>query len=247
MAGPGKASDFVIYDEEFYGGIYESVAQFLSVLNSSSSNTIRLVQQKMIGDYNKESFFADIDDFITRRDTTSTSDVTDLKMTQDEFIGVKINRKIGPIAQTLDAWRKLGKDQREMSFVLGNKVGEKQAQDYINTSILAVEAALAGQANLIYDASSVTPYSTLTHSHLIAGLSKMGDASSKIACWVMHSVPWFQLVGQTLVDKIGNVGDTTIFQGTTGTFKPACSGNRRPGACGHQRINRHLQRAWPGG
>jgi hypothetical protein len=214
----GKASDFVIYEEEFYGGVYESVAQFLSVLNSSSSNAIRLVQQKLKGQYNKESFFKTISNMITRRDTTSVSAVSDLAMTQGELIGVKINRKIGPIAQTFDAWRKIGEDQREMSFILGQTIGQSQAEDYVNTAILAVEAALAGQAALVYDASALTPTSTLTHGHLVKGLAKMGDASNKIVCWVMHSAPWFQLVGQTLTDKIGNVGDTTIFQGTTGSL-----------------------------
>ncbi|NIT55109.1 MAG: hypothetical protein GWN00_02320, partial [Aliifodinibius sp.] len=49
--------DFQIYHEQFYGGMYEELAQNVDIFNAASRNAIRLVTEDMIGDYNKESFF----------------------------------------------------------------------------------------------------------------------------------------------------------------------------------------------
>jgi hypothetical protein len=206
----GKGSDFVIYNDEFYGGMAEAIAQNLAVFNAASAGSVRLVANQLLGDYNKESFLQDVANLITRRDLTSVSAATDLAMTQAEFIGVKVHRKIGPATQTLDAWRKIGKDSREMSFKLGGMIGERKTQDMINTSIMAVEAALEGQASQNHDGTG----STLTHGLLNTALSKMGDAGNRVVAWVMHSASWYQLAGQSITDKITNVADVQIKEGT---------------------------------
>lgn len=206
----GKGSDFVIYNDEFYGGMAEAIAQNLAVFNGASAGSVRLVANSLLGDYNKESFLQDVANLITRRDLTSVSGATDLAMTQAEFIGVKIHRKIGPATQTLDAWRKIGKDQREMSFKLGGMIGERKTQDMINTSILSVEAALTGQAS--QNLAGIG--GTLTHTLLNNTLAKMGDAGNRVVAWVMHSTSWYQLAGQSITDKITNVADVQIKEGT---------------------------------
>jgi hypothetical protein len=211
----GKASDFKIYEEEFYGGMFEAVAQTTQAFNGASAGAMRLVARELKGLYEKESFLADISGLISRRDTTSVSSATDLAMTQGEFISVKVNRKIGPVAQTLDAWRKIGADQREMSFKLGQAIGERQAADYVNTAILAAETALAGQTNLVHTIGSS---GTMTHGALVSGMAKMGDASSSIVAWVMHSKPFHDLIGQSITDKIFGVANVAIYSGTVATL-----------------------------
>ena len=67
MAGAGLASDFKIYQEEFYGGMYERVAQMIQVFNGASRGSLQLVQKELKGDYNKESFLQDIATLITQR------------------------------------------------------------------------------------------------------------------------------------------------------------------------------------
>lgn len=212
--GIGQASDFIIYEPEFYGGVAEKVAQFLEVFNANSAGCLRIVPEAIVGEYNKESFFKSITNIITRRNTASVASVDDLPMSQDEIIGVKVNRKFGPISQTLDAWRKVGKDPREMSFILGGMFAEEQLKDYINTSIMALEAALSGQAANCYDGSA----GTMTHLKLVSGLSKMGDAQSRIIAWVMHSKVFFDLLGQSITDEVVNIADMAIAKGTVATL-----------------------------
>jgi hypothetical protein len=213
----GKATDFVIYQDEFYGGMYEKIGQNVNGFNGASKNAIKLVAKDRKGDYNKESFFKDISTLISRRDTTSVAAATILPMQQDEVIGVKVHRKIGPVEQTLDAWRKLGEDgQRAMSFKLGQMVGERKMKDYINTAILAVEGALE-----FYGATANFDYSgtgTINHGALVKGLAKFGDAAERLVCWVMHSKAYYDLVGQAITDKVYEVAGATIYSGTVPTL-----------------------------
>ena len=46
----GKASDFQIYHEQFYGGMYEELAQNVDIFNAASKNNIRLVPDFKIGE-----------------------------------------------------------------------------------------------------------------------------------------------------------------------------------------------------
>ena len=213
----GKASDFKIYQEEFYGGMYESIVQNVNAFNGASNNAIQLVAKELKGEYSKESFLKEISNLITRRDLTSVSAATDLAVTQGEFVGVKINRKIGPVAQTLDAWRKIASDPREMSFKVGQMVGQNKVKDYLNTAILAAETAISGQTALKNDITGGST-KTITHGHLVTTMAKMGDQASNIVCWVMHSKSYFDLIGQALTDKIVEVAGATIYSGNVATF-----------------------------
>lgn len=209
----GKASDFKIYQEEFYSGMAESVVQNTQVFNAASNGSIRLIAEVLRGDYEKNAFFKDIANMITRRDVTSIAAATDLPMTQGEFVGVKVHRKIGPLAQTLDAWRRIGKDSSEMSFQLGKMIGERQLLDYVNTTLIAVEAAIQGQAALVTSFAA-----TIDHSKMVDALAKMGDQAGRVVCWVMHSKPYYDLVKQSIADKIFGVANVSVYSGTAATL-----------------------------
>lgn len=213
----GKASDFAVYNDQVYGGLWEGTAQFADAFNAASANTIRVVASDRLGDYRYESFFKSISNVVSRRDTTSVSAATDLAMTQGENISVKINRKFGPVANTVDSWKKVGRDPQEMSFKLGQMMAEEQNLDMVNTAILAVEAAIQGQSAFNYDATGQSP-ATMAHKHLIQGMSKMGDFANRLRAWFMYSAPFFGLMSQSVTDNIYQVGGVTIINGAPITF-----------------------------
>lgn len=213
----GKKTDFIIYDEQFFTGMSEVVEQNANSFNAASNGAIQLVPQRLIGDYDKESFTKLISGLVTRRDVTSVAAATDSALTQGENVLVKINRKIGPVANTLDSFRKIGKDMQEMSFILGQQVGQAVAADYLNTATNALVAALGNVATLKYD-QTANATKTLNHSALVNGLALFGDASSKVAAFVMHSKPYFDLVQAAISDKIFEVAGVTIYSGTVATF-----------------------------
>lgn len=211
----GKASDFKIYEPEFYGGMVEAITQNVNVFNAASNGALRLVSAAQKGHYDKESFFKDIANLVTRRDITSVSAATDLAMTQDEIIAVKANRKIGPVTQTMDAFKKLGANPSEMSLVFGRMVGSRVVQEMVNTSVAALSSAVGGQAGLIH---TIAANGTMTHAALVSGMAKFGDAAGRLRAWVMHSKPYFDLFQQSITDKITNVADVVIVQGTPATL-----------------------------
>lgn len=209
-------ADFKIYPEQYYGGMYESIAQNINAFNGASNNALVLVNENIKGHYEYESFIT-FKDIINRRDITSIADAVDQNLSQDEYINVKLNRIIGPVAQTIDSWKKIDEDPETMSFILGQMVAEQKLQDYLNTILLATESAIDNVVELEYDATGES-VKTLTHSHLVKGMSKLGDRGERIVAWVMHSKPYWDLVGQAITDKVVNVADTVIYGGSPGTL-----------------------------
>jgi hypothetical protein len=211
----GKYSDVKIYEAEFYGGMNESVAQNVNVFNAASNGAIRLISIPQKGHYEKTSFWKDISGLVSRRDITSVAGVTDLAMAQDETVAVKLNRKIGPVGQTLDTWRKLGLNSSEMSFQFGKLVGDRVTKEWVNLALSAASAAIGAVGALVH---TISANGTITHGEMVKGSAKMGDAAGRVRAYVMHSKPFFDLLGQSLTDKIVNVADMVIFQGNVATF-----------------------------
>lgn len=210
----GKASDFQIYDEQFFSGMTEVVQQNLALFNAQSRNAIRLVPRRHRGDYIQESFVKEISSLISRRDTTSVGSATDLAMTQGEEKMVKLNRTIGPVAQTLDALRKIQINQNTFSFMLGQQIAPAVTQNMLNAGINAVEAALSGQAAVNYDATD----GTLAYADLVEGLNKFGDQAVKILAWVMHSKVANDLLKASVAGNVSNIADVAIFRAEIGGF-----------------------------
>lgn len=209
----GTRSDFKIYDEQYFAGQYERVMQTLEIFNGASNGAIVLESKLVKGDFEKKSFMKFISGLIARRDPTSVAAAADVKPTQGEFVGVKLNRRIGPASQTLDAWRKIGETPELFSFYLGRMVAEQKMQEMVNTAVRVIEAALQGQAAL-----NVTSAATMTHSDLVDAMALRGDRAQDIVAFVMHSKPYFDLVKQAITDKIFGVANVAVYAGTVATL-----------------------------
>lgn len=205
----GKASDFVIYQEYLRTRIAEVLAQNGEAFGAASRNAIRMTTESKRGDYEQASYFAAISGLITRRDNTSTASVTDLAMTMAELISVKLSRKIGPAAQTRDAFRKAtGRyTSTEFTGILATMAANGMQLEMLNTALLAVRAALTQQSASLHTQSSLGSLDTTT---LVDGLAKMGDQASRIVCWVMHSKPFYDLVKQQIVANITGVSNFAV-------------------------------------
>jgi len=211
----GTKANFVIYQEEFFGGYSEALEQNSNIFNAASQGAITIEPNRLKGDYEKESFVKNISNLITRRNVTSVADATDSAMTQDEFIGVKVNRKIGPVANTLDSFRKIASDPQEMSFLLGEQVGKASAVDMADTAARVLVAAITALGSgALHDGTAGTP----THTGLIDILSKMGDGERNVVAWMMHSKSYFDLMRQAVADKVFEVAGVTIYTGTVATL-----------------------------
>lgn len=197
------ASDFKIYQEQFFGGMTETLQQATDVMNSASRGAIAMTTERMKGDYEQESFFESLSTLVSRQDITSTSAATALKLTQDEIVRVKLHRKIGPVEVTRKAFLQIGEDPELASFILGTQTAQAVAENMLNSGLLAARVALANTAAVTNDVTAAA-VKTTTHTNLMRTLQKFGDKQSRIVAWVMHSTNWFDLG----VDGVENQIDT---------------------------------------
>lgn len=200
----GKASNFVVYQDQMRGGVVEQLTQASNYFNAAGG-VIALSSVSRRGDFAQETFFKNIANMIARRDTTSVATVADLLLAMDEIISVKLNRRIGPIAQTYDAFAKVAMNMTPegLSFLLGGMVGKAMQVEMLNSALRAARAALNNQAAVKF---TVPTSGTLQTASLVSGLAKFGDASSSVAAWVMHSKAWFDLVNYQISPSAN--GDT---------------------------------------
>lgn len=210
----GKASDMVIYQEEFQTGVVEKVTQFLQIFNEGTRGAIRLVPHALKGDYSKGAFFKDVASLVTRRDTTSVAAVTDLAMTQGEVISVKLNRKVGPLAQTLDAMKKAGLSQAEASRAFGQLAGERKMKDMVDSALRSVATAIQATSAMVSDVSVTTGTRVpATPARLNTAAALFGDSAQDIVCWVAHSQVNFDIIGGILAGSVTGLADVATIQG----------------------------------
>ena len=214
----GNKTDFKIYDKEFFGGMNEVLQQNTQVFNGASAGAVRLVTASLRGDFERTSFMKKVTGgTVSHRDITSTASVTPAKMEQGELVAPKINRRIGPNSNTLDAWKKIEQDPQMFSFYYGQQVAEDVAADWLNTLVLAGVTCMETETGMVYDATGETDPKLRTE-YLVRGLKKLGDKAQRVRAWVMHSNTFYDLVESQILDKVTNVADAVIYGGAPGTL-----------------------------
>lgn len=218
--GIGNASDFKIYQEQLWGGFQERYAQNLDLMNQASLGCIMLEAALKRGEFELASFFTRMSGLVSRRDTTSNAGLTDGKLAQGELVTVKVNRKIGPVSNTLDSFKKIGMaaSQEEISFRLGEQVAEDVLADQVNTAIGVGVAAVGGQSGLVYNAVD----GTLAPLDLNEGFALFGDAAARLRVIVCHSKVYHNLIGQAVTDKVYEVAGAVLRGAAPATFGRPC-------------------------
>lgn len=205
----GLASNMKVYQEYIPGRINELLAQQGNVFNDASRGALRLTTKSHRGDYVYESLFSNVSGLAARRDTTSVSGQTDTNLAQVEKVSVKLNRKIIPVAMTRDSFRKAFGNYSEMEFadIVAEQAANAMQIEMCDTALLAARAALKQQPFSYYTEGSLGSISTST---LIQSLAKLGDRADRIVCWVMHSKPFYDLIGSQVSANIAGVSNFNI-------------------------------------
>lgn len=216
----GTKTDFVIYNDEFHTGVTDKLEQAAIDMGESTGNTIRLVTQSILGDFEKSTFFDLVEDLVQERDPTSLADVAPSNLNQSETINPKVNRRIGPHQDTIDKFKKINADPAVMSFVLGQQFSVGVMLDYLNTGLIAVSTAIQSEAGMVYDqvADADATDKTLSPVSFNKGMSKLGDAGQRIRSWVMHSAPYYKLIENGITEKLTGMSDLLVYGGVPGAL-----------------------------
>lgn len=210
----GTKTNFIINNPFIYSGYTEMLTQFSQAFNEQSGGAIRLTAQSKRGEAEETTFFQNIANLITRRDPASTNDAADKNLDMASYKHVKLNRKVGPVAQTYDSFRKVGmpvsvpeSNQATgidmMDFVVGQQTAKGVQVEMVNTALRCLVTALRQVAALKH--VKTTANTTIDSVDLVSGLSKMGDAAAqKIGIWVMHSKQYYDLIKTQITSNLDN-------------------------------------------
>ena len=204
-----KLSDVFAYDELMATSFYERITQNTDAFNGASGGCIRMLNQNLTGDYEKQAFFKNISG-LSRRDVTSSAAVDPIKMTMDENISVKVKRKYGPVDVDRGAFRSMGMSPDEASVLAGQAMADEVKQEMLNTGIAAVDAALSAQTGVNLDVSAAGSGTKISHQNLNSALAQFGDASSNIKLWVMNGAAFHALLGSMLSGEAPQFNDSGI-------------------------------------
>jgi hypothetical protein len=205
----GDSTDMQIENEFVHAGWTETVAGTIDGFNAASRNTIRFITKQSLGHYEREDFFGEISGLVEHRVPTSVSAQTPTEFTELRQSKVKVPRRSKLVQNTLDSFQRIGMSENEMYFAIGQQVAKAQMQDMLDTAILALEAALDGQASQEHpDAGAI-----LSVEDLITGLSKMGDAGGQIIQWVQHSKSMYDLMADAVTNAIDSPASMVVIDG----------------------------------
>lgn len=210
-------TDMKFQDPFFYSGYSDVIQQAVEKFNGGSNGTITLTTNRKPGDYDYASFFANAGGLVSRQNQTSLGAATAIKLTQAENVGVKINRKIGPVEWTRSSFLKAGLSEDAIRVAAGEQAAKDVLADMLNNSIRAGRAALDNVAGSTY---TVPTNGTLNTTALNSGLALMGDQASRVSAFVMHSKVFFDLVGYQIAPANNGdmVANTAVVSGMPGTL-----------------------------
>lgn len=213
----GRPQDFKIFDDVLQTRNQERVAQVVNAFNQASGGAILLAQEGKTGDYAYESFFKAVDG-VGRRDPNSTSALTDIRLSGEENITVKLHRtytKNMLVSALMNMFPNASPE--EISFYLGENYADEKLKDMLNRVLIAGVAALTGETTNKLDITNETT-KTVNHASLVKSMAKLGDKGTEISALVMHSKPYYDLMGNAISDKIYDVGSNVIYSGSVATF-----------------------------
>lgn len=213
----GLHTNFQIYNDQVQTGFNETLIQETDAFNAASNGAIEMRPNRHEGYYEQDAFFKAVSGLVTRRDLTSDPAVaiTDLALTQDEFVRVKLFRKIGPIAQTRGSFRTILRDPGEFSVLIGQQAAKATAIEMLNQGLRAAISAIGGQAPLVLNITAASPTDTISSDVLVQTLGLAGDSANDIVMFAMHSTAYFRLVrAQISAHGFDSVAGVNIATGT---------------------------------
>lgn len=214
---------FVLLDQSFHSGMMLALAQNLNVFNAASRGAITLKDRRLPGQYVNNVGWNLTEDVWTRRDPTSIAAAAsgDRKSLGElNKIGVICHTKaivensLGNLAQSMG--QDIPTTSEGFSRMVGSWVATSGLKKKLNHGILAARAAIKGQSESVYTATNNSAKANAVDLNLAR--ATMGDAVGLVQVNIMHSKPWFDLVGNQVVEKYPDVTGFNLFQGIPATY-----------------------------
>jgi len=186
-----------IFNKQTRDSASELLAQQVEKFNAASGGAIVLRSASNSGDYSEEAIMAYTAGLVRRRNVYSTSSPSKVVISEVLKTSVKVAAGTPPVEMDPHIASWIGENPTRAGIRIGEQLAKDSLADMLNTSLGACSAALVTEASNFYDYSST---GKLTLGAINEGSRTMGDAFDSVACLVMHSTPWFDLMGANLTN-----------------------------------------------
>lgn len=203
---------FKVFNEFFQDGVDERIDQEIQLFNAGSRGALALTSQRRVGQFDHHAFLQLPADMIKFRDPATDGALTDVDITQEDVIGVKVAIRSEPMTKSADSWKVIGKDVEAQAVSMGAQWAEQKLQFALNHTVAALRGALEAQAANSID-NSGTPGSILDHVQLNDALALMGDGSASIVAWLTNGAAFHQLMGKAIGNGLDTVAGPVIISG----------------------------------
>jgi Major capsid protein 13-like len=191
-------SDLAVFNETLYTSMTEILQEQVELMNQATQFGLRLVSGNSQGDYSEESFFKYTSGLVRRRNPYGSGTVTAKDLSQDTNVSVKVAAGTHPVPIN-KAWYSWAlQNPAVAAAALAQQIAVQKMQDMVTVAIGSAYAALSQVSDVITDVSAT---STASLAGLNTAVSKFGDMSQNIVCWVMSSKCLFDIYGAALTNS----------------------------------------------
>lgn len=207
-------SDLAVFTEWTRDTMVELLDQQIELFNAATRGGIVLRSGSMAGDYADRAFWARIDGLIRRRNAYGTAVVAEKELAQIIDTMVKVAAGTPPVRIDPGQFNWILQNPELGGTMYGRQLAEGQLADMLNTSLMALVAALSAQAEVVVDNTAGTSTQVVFNS----AQALFGDRYETLAVWVMHSKPLFDIYGAALANTAGlfSFGNVNVRQDAFG-------------------------------
>lgn len=204
----GTHSDFQVNDQIFNTVYLEELQMNAKIFNDAAHGAITLTSESVLGDFERDQFLKEMSQaqMIKHRDPNSLADLTPESLSQIEKVGVKLNRTIGPVENTMDMFKKIGQSTEAFSVAVAKAAAMAQVEDQAETIIATLMGSIQSEAGMVIG-DGLTP---IAYEDFPTVLATFGDKLNSIKCLVMHSSTYYSLMGTAVSEKLWNIAGESI-------------------------------------
>lgn len=188
------AFDLQVFNKQTYLSMTETVAQDVEKFNQASAGAIQLISNPFQGDFDMEASFKQIEGLVRRRNAYGNGTIAAKRLTQILDVAVKVAAGTPPIQYEKQQYLWIKQNPELAALTIGEQLAKAKIADMLNAGILSGASAIGGNSAMVEGDGTAAATFRLQNK----GAARMGDRSSAIRAWVMHSTTMHNLFDNAL-------------------------------------------------
>src|SRR5690606_34261368 len=188
--------DLQVFNKQTYAAMTETVAQDIEKFNAAAQGAIQLINEPFGGDFNIEASFKAIAGIVRRRNAYGTGTVAAKRLEQMLDVSVDVAAGTPPIEYEKQQYSWILQNPELAALTIGEQLAKARLADMLNAGILGASSAISGNVNAVHgDGTDTASFRLLNKC-----AAKLGDRSSAIRAWIVHSTTMHKLCDNALAN-----------------------------------------------